>query len=336
MSRKMSLSAGSLLLCLLFSSPSQALFGVGAHWGFDFTLKMEDSDNEYLSFAGFMPNSMFANSQILVDAINTQLGISADSLLQLINPSPIITDMQVPFYITRAGWERHPINFGAKIFIDGIPKIDAVEISMNLGVWQYDGQMHYPTGLNPDLTINDLSDPASITYEDLLSYESRPLTLDEFGLSFFGLSKTPYMKLHFDVSIRKNLIAVPKKLKILKVYLGGGPSLHLATPTLTPSLVEEVIGDALEAAGSDMSQLSGVMNDTELMKKIVQKLIDGLSVPKFGMHIVAGTMVKIPVIPLGFYADCKYMIPFGDLDKDAKLKGYGFLFNTGISMSLGK
>jgi hypothetical protein len=44
-------------------------------------------------------------------------------------------------------------------------------------------------------------------------------------------------------------------------------------------------------------------------------------------------MIKIPVIPLGFYIDGKYAIPFGDLDKNAKLKGYGFQVNGGIALA---
>jgi hypothetical protein len=68
------------------------------------------------------------------------------------------------------------------------------------------------------------------------------------------------------------------------------------------------------------------------MKTVLEEIIAGLSEPKFGIHFVLGTQVKIPVIPVAFYADGKLMIPFGDMDPHVDLNGYGFLANLGIML----
>jgi hypothetical protein len=202
-------------------------------------------------------------------------------------------------------------------------------------MWQYNGVIHYPKGLNPDLQLSDLQNPGDITYDKLLDMsDSIPLTLEQYGLSYFGLSKTPYAKLHFDLSIRKNLVTVPKHLKVLRIYAGAGPSLHMQTPLLTPKLVQDVIGESLQSASGDLTNLAGIMEDPTMMKKVVEKIISGFSVPKFGMHVMAGTMVKLPVIPVGFYVDGKYMIPFGAMDEEAELSGFGFLVNAGVTLGL--
>ena len=68
-------------------------------------------------------------------------------------------------------------------------------------------------------------------------------------------------------------------------------------------------------------------------KKIMKKITRNLMIPHWGCHIVAGTMVKLPVIPIGFYLDGKLMIPFDNVDKYTDLGGFGFLLNTGVSLS---
>ena len=55
--------------------------------------------------------------------------------------------------------------------------------------------------------------------------------------------------------------------------------------------------------------------------------------PHYGCQVLAGVMVKIPVIPIGVYAEGKYMIPFGPYDKDANITGFGFLVNVGIALA---
>ncbi|MBD3321255.1 MAG: hypothetical protein GF350_09190 [Chitinivibrionales bacterium] len=124
-------------------------------------------------------------------------------------------------------------------------------------------------------------------------------------------------------------------MKIFRIYAGGGPSVHFATPVLDQEMVEDVLKDIIEESNGDINQLASALNrDSQALKPIVEKIIEGLTVPKFGMHIDAGIMIKLPVIPLGFYVDGKFMIPFGDFNEDAGLKGYGLLFNGGVSFGL--
>jgi hypothetical protein len=55
--------------------------------------------------------------------------------------------------------------------------------------------------------------------------------------------------------------------------------------------------------------------------------------PHWGCHIDLGVMLKLPVIPLGFYVDGKFMIPFGKMDKNVDIGGLGLLVNSGVSLN---
>ena len=59
----------------------------------------------------------------------------------------------------------------------------------------------------------------------------------------------------------------------------------------------------------------------ECLFKILNQIINNLFTPHYGMHLVAGASLKFPIIPLGFYIDGKYMIPFDKLDKNVDIGG---------------
>ena len=44
-------------------------------------------------------------------------------------------------------------------------------------------------------------------------------------------------------------------------------------------------------------------------------------------------MIKIPVIPLGFYVDGRFLIPFDNMDPNVDLGGFGIVLNSGVSLS---
>ncbi len=179
---------------------------------------------------------------------------------------------------------------------------------------------------NTDFT--DVDHPDSLFDVD---YDTLPLSLEKFNMQFLGLKNTPFMKLHFDLTIRKNLFEAPAK--VLRIYAGAGASLHFATPVLNKELIEEALGEAIQGE-KPLSFLSGnVFENDQLTKKIMKKITRNLMIPHWGCHIVAGTMVKLPVIPIGFYLDGKLMIPFDNVDKYTDLGGFGFLLNTGVSLS---
>jgi hypothetical protein len=318
------------------------LVGVGIHWGFDFSLDMADRFDDQLSFGIFTPVSMLDTASLGISRSQFEgylpAGITYDSLRTLLDDNLPSLEAKAPLYLSRKDWNRSVINFGGKVFLDAIKFIDAVEISFNIGAWEYDASLKYPNGQMKDgITANDVEEFVKTgDYSLLLDMEEQPLTLDAMGMSYlsiFGISKTPYVKMQFDVSIRKNLIAAPKKTKMFKLYLGGGPSLHLGTPIITPAFVQEVLEQTIESAGNNIDNLKKGLTD-QIFEDVLTRLINDSKTPTFGMHLMSGIHLKPPVIPLGFYVDGKFMIPFSKLDDTVDIGGTGFLLNAGISFSL--
>lgn len=314
MIRRRAWCAAVVVAGMLLTSPAHAIVGAGAHWGFDLTLNMDDT-------RGLGDRMTFDGLNLDMTSVDPDLG----------------TMNQLPVFVERLNWQRTILDFGGKAYVDIIPVIDAIEVSVNFGVWEYEGAMKYPVGGNTgyieSLDANALQNGEYET-DSLFLYETQALTLDAFDVAYFGLSGTPYAKFHADLTVRKNIFEMPGPVKLFKIYGGGGLSYHFATPLLTPSLIQDVISNSVEGAGSLSELNQDVFNDEELMKEIVLKLIEGLSEPTLGMHIIAGAAVKFPVIPVGIYADGKFMIPFGDMDPDVDLGGTGLLFNVGLSFGL--
>ncbi len=337
MKRILSIVLGAAVFCGVYITPSQAIVGAGFHWGFDFTLDMEDEYNVPLTYEEFVSVDLLDNIQDTSPDFANQLPVTLEELKDSIIAGSKWTST-LPILLSRSDWNRSIINFGAKIFADAIPVIDALELSFNIGAWEYNAQLMYPNGAIQDtITQEDVNDFLKTgNYENLIKMDTVDLTLDNMGLSYlkvFGISQTPYTKIHFDLSIRKNLIAKPDKMKLFKLYLGGGPSFHMGTPVLTPEFVQDVVEKTLESAGSNFGDLGALGSDSSLMKKVIEKLINDAKTPTWGMHILFGFMVKPPVIPIGIYVDSKLMIPFGDIDDNVDLRGFGFLINTGVSLS---
>lgn len=191
------------------------------------------------------------------------------------------------------------------------------------------GKINYPSGLK-----NNPPYPANIGDSANFNYSSENLTLNNFGLGYFGLDNTPYAKLQLDATVRKYIVRVPYMLKVFNLYGGAGLTVNFATPMLSSNLVEEVINE--EAQGTKTISTLGrdLLGNSSIMKGVVQKIISGLTQPSYGAHLDLGFMVKIPVIPVGIYVDGKFMIPFAQLDKYVNIGGTGFLLNAGIAWSL--
>ena len=304
---------------LLSFSTSHALIGVGIHWGNDFTLSMDDKYGEQLSF-----------EKLQLD-IASITGTPPAGLTT-------ITGINLPLYVDRSDWTRTKFNLGAKIFIDIIPVIDCIELSANYGLWEYMGQVRYPVSLsfNPNAPANPTS-PDEIFNMATIEYDTLPVTLKEFDMEFLGLSKTPYMKLNFDLTIRKYLLRFPPKINWFRLHGGGGASLHFATPVLSKSLIEDALGEMLNDS-KDISALSTELFGTtgsskDISEKIIKEILGNMMTPHWGCHIDLGVMLKIPVMPLGLYIDGKLMIPFGDMDKSVDLGGFGMLLNSGVCLT---
>jgi len=207
-----------------------------------------------------------------------------------------------------------------------------IEASGNFGIWEYQASVKYPSSM----TYRSGANPATATSPaDLfdVTYATLPLTCKALGIDFLWLDFTPYAKLNADLTIKKAFLKVPKRLQTLKLYAGAGASIHLATPVLSAELIEDVLADQLGSAQATVQQLGhDLFGNKDVMDAVLGKVLDGLTEPKWGAHIVAGAQVKVPVIPLAFYVDGKFMIPFGSLDPHVDITGYGFLVNAGIML----
>ena len=299
------------LITLSAASMTYAIVGVGFHWGFDFSMSMEKGVDS-------------------VDIPTNGLDLGANVFQEL--PEPLrpnfdpgdIIKGATPLTISRnSDLKRSWLNFGGKAFVDVVPFLEIIELSFNLGVWQYDGSISYldVNKIAPSMLLPGNTDP--------LPYETVPLTLKQYKLNYFGLDETPYAKLQFDLSVRKTVL----NLWLVKFNAGAGVSMGFSTPVLSESLIEDVkkdknIGSPEELVAKFMDTRSG------MGKAIVEKILDELFTPRWGAHIAAGANLKLPAIPLGVYVDGKLMIPITKFDENKQVKGLGFLVNTGISLSI--
>ncbi|MDR2693501.1 MAG: hypothetical protein LBB74_04715 [Chitinispirillales bacterium] len=295
--KRVSTLAVAALITLSVVSSSYAIAGLGFHWGFDYSLSMEGVEGEKVG----IPPDM---SDLPEDVQGALTG------------KDFIT-------VSRTNWRRSAINFGGKAYIDFIPVIEAIEVSCNFGLWQYDGSLSYA-----DFSAAGLQ---YIANNGKLRYTNVPLTTESAGLSYIGLDGTPYAKLQLDATVRKTIV----DFWIVKLSGGAGVSSHFATPLLTARLVEDVVGPKLR----DPAALEGLLKPGgSVSKDIVQKIIaEAMGKPVVGMHILLGVKAKLPVVPIGLYADGKYMIPFTKYDSDAgdkSINGFGLLLNAGLSLSI--
>jgi hypothetical protein len=318
---------GTLVCAAMMAVPANAIFGIGLHYGMDFSLSMPDKVGAQVAF-----------NNLSLNTVGT--GFSGAGVGAL--AGVIFKPSDIPIYIDRSGLERTVMNLGGKIYVDVIPFIDAIELSGNFGVWQYNGRMRYPTGISVDNGAAANMSLLQMQTNNLVhvTYDTMDLTLKSSGVSFLGMSETPYAKLQAELNIRKYL-KIPVIGKVIKPYAGAGANINFATPALSAGLVDDAIGSAFTASAAG-TQLAGpvgggslvdVMTQPDVQKKIVEELLKRLFTPHYGAQVLVGIMIKPPIIPLALYVDGKYMIPFGPYDKDANITGFGFLVNAGIALA---
>jgi hypothetical protein len=305
----------AVVACLFQTSSVFAVAGIGIHYGFDMTLKMDNKVMEQTTFDNLKMNL---------------LGITG-ALPSVYDPNTKISGAQLPIFINRTDWKNTGINFGGKLYIDVIPFIDAFEVSTNFGVWQYDGAIIYPKSIDFN-TAQTPGDPlqgwAHVDYDTMrINFK----TLDASN-SFWGVDKTPYAKLHVDATIRKYVLQIPPLVKMLKIYGGAGVSVDFATPMLSAHLIEDALGSTFNTEVNYV-ELNTKLSDPAVMKKVLDEIINKMMTPHFGCNIDVGAMIKIPVIPVGVYVDGKYIILFDKLDKYVDVGGNGLLINFGVALA---
>jgi hypothetical protein len=309
-----------LLSCILLSTaiffPAFPIAGIGIQWGFDNSLSLPDKVGE--------------------QAILTDLSLNVSSFGGLV-PSGYnktsLSGADLPITISRVNWKRNWFNLGGKIFVDIIPFINTAELSVNYGMWEYEGSITYPTSI--DFNGNAATANSNIKDIATINYATTKITSEALGLGNPFVKNTPYAKLQFDLTARKNLLKFPPVVNIFKLYAGTGLSLEFATPLLSAAFIEKTLGTTLAAVHDVGSLQSNLFNqDNDAMVKIGKQFMKELMTPHMGMHFDLGVNMKFPVMPFGIFVDGKYLIPFGDLDKNVdELKATGFLVNSGISLS---
>jgi len=308
----------AVVACLVQAPPAFAIAGIGIHYGFDMTLKMSDMPMEQTTF----DNLKFGLDNFTQSEIPVASGY---------NVSSILTGKDIPVFIKRVDLKNPGINFGGKFYIDCIPVIDAIEMSTNFGVWQYDGAVIYPKSVNFN-TTQTTGDPLNGWAR--VDYDTMPINFKtlESNNSFWGLDKTPYAKLHLDLTIRKYLLQIPPVIKMVKFYGGAGLSVDFATPMLSANLIQDALGSTLNTQ-MNYTQLNTTFSDPTIMKKVLDEIISKMMTPHYGCHLALGAMIKIPMIPVGIYVDGKYIILFDKLDKYVDIGGDGFLINIGAALA---
>ena len=230
------------------------------------------------------------------------------------------------------------MNLGAKFYIDVIPFIDAIEIGGNFGVWEYDGRIRYPDSISFNGNPGSVTSLLEMQRQGFVkvNYDTMDLTLRGAGIDFLGMSLTPYAKLEVEANVRK-YIKIPVIDNVIKPYAGVGANVTFATPALSAGLVNNALASVFDsssstnlAGGPGTGSLVDILSDQENSKKIVTALLNRLMTPHYGAQIVAGVMIKAPIIPIGIYVDGKYMIPFEAYDKNAQITGRGLLVNLGV------
>jgi hypothetical protein len=305
-----------IMLATAVLFPAFPIGGIGAHYGIDLSLSMPDKVGE----------------QAVLNDLS--LNVSSFNLVPLSYTRTTLSGADLPVTINRTNWQRNWFNLGGKIFIDIIPFINTAELSINYGMWEYEGSITYPTSItftNPSATNNqNIKDVATI------NYATTKITSEALGLGNPFVKNTPYAKLQFDFTARKNLVQFPPVIKIFKLYAGSGLSLSFATPVLSGAFIEKTLGNTL-ATVHNVNDMQGSLfgQDNDAMVKIGKQFMKDLMTPHMGMHLDLGTTIKLPVMPVGIFIDAKYLIPFGDIDKDVgDLSASGILINSGISFSL--
>lgn len=322
MSKSKFLCVAAVAVCLSYTSSAFGAFGLGLHYSLDFSTKM-DAANEQLTF----------------DSLNLVTTGFAGSLPSTWTSSMTISPQNIPIYFDRGELTRTPFGLGGKIYIDIIPFIDCIELGGDFAAFEYDGKIKFPTGIailqNTTLTPDEVlsgQNPSLVS----ITYGSISTNIDsiEGAPALPGISKTPFVKLDINLTIRK-YIPVPVIDKVIRPYGGLGFDVMFATPVPSAGLINDAIGEDL-IGNKTLTEVVAVMQDTETPNKIITEIVDRLMTPHFGMNIVVGLMIKPPVIPIGIYVDGKYMIPFGKLDDDANVTAMGFKLNAGLCLHFGK
>lgn len=298
--------------CLV--SNAFGIIGLGGHWTLDYSVKMDDVDREHV---------VFDSLSIKVDP---SMGTAPAGFTSLTSLDGSI----LPIYVSRENMRPMIGNFGIKFYFDGFPFIDIIEASGNFGAWEYDGKVIYPDSIKfrnstPYSSADEVTNPDSLFAP---VYDTFDLHLSKFrGTNLIGVSKTPYARMRFDFALKKTVYKPPIWEKAIRLYVGTGASMHIATPLLEASLLKKVLGDSLKNQSGDF--LAKKFSNDSTFTKVVEKMASSFSKPSWGMHVSSGAWLRFPGNLLGIYFEGKYLIPFETAQKGISVKG--LLFQLGMT-----
>ena len=248
---------------VLFSTalffPAFPIAGIGIQWGFDNSLSMPDKVGEQTAL-----NDLSLNT--------SNFGTPPSGW----GSHPTLSGADLPITINRTNWQRNWFNFGGKIFVDIIPFINTAELSVNYGMWEYNGSITYPTFIS--FRPGTATQNQNITQIADINYAKTEITSEALGLGNPFVKNTPYAKLEFDLTARKDLLKFPPVVKIFKLYGGAGLSLDFATPLLSSAFIENARDQLATVHDIDSlgSNLFGQNNDAmvKIGKQFMKDLTD--------------------------------------------------------------
>lgn len=188
--------------------------------------------------------------------------------------------------------------FGLKLWVDAIPLVN-LELTEDVQFANY----------NVNFIDNTTNDTEAVKFNS-------PFPLLK-GTPFTARSLT-------DVAVLYPFLKLPPLINILSIYAGAGISYGVSTPTLSPAFAQTALANAeanhtynpTTGSGAEAAIVTAIQN-ADLAQSV-------------GWFLQVGTHVKVPVIPIAFYADGKYR--FTGLDPD-QVSEDGFTLELGAALA---
>jgi hypothetical protein len=173
---------------------------------------------------------------------------------------------------------KNPLALGAQIYFD----IPIVPVGFELGFegawasYSWKGSNHI-TGPDGDIPLQ------------FTGYDTPVSDYDE---------QFDFAKIGVDVTAKWYVFSLPPVVKTFKFYVGGGAGFYFITPIVSEKLIAKELEKKYPALSTPPVAGSTISFD-------VDEYIEEVTV--IGYHFVAGMQLKIPVMPVAFNVDYKYV-----------------------------
>ena len=210
--------------------------------------------------------------------VGLHLGVDNTSVDKqvLSNENLSINGFNYEFSMEREAFSN-PFAFGAQLYLD----VPIIPIGFELGFesawaeyrWIASSQLIDPNG-----------DPINI---EIPGYTSTNNEYDE---------KFSFTKVGVDLTGKWYIFSLPPVIRTFKFYVGGGAGFYFITPIVTDKMIIAELEKRYDGAIPTASPVS----------VDIKEYIEDVTV--FGTHFVAGMQLKIPVMPVSFNVDYKYVM----------------------------